>query len=308
MTLDILLATYQSESFLAAQLDSLFAQECNNFRILARDGGSADNTMAILHEYEEKYPGRLCLLQGSRSGVVENFGELLRNSNAELIMFCDHDDVWMPDKITRTLQSYRRLETKYGTETPLLVFTDAVVVDSKLQIMAPSSFHFQNLDPNRLTLQQLLLQNVPSGNTMLFNRALRKLALPIPPEAAMHDHWIALVACLFGKIEYLPTSTLYYRQHTANFRGAFGFSARGLLKKVCLGRGVNHERLLRCVNQGAALYDRYGDSLPAIQRTLLKEFSRLPHVNFAERRKIIIACGIWKNGLIRNLGMLLWGL
>ena len=32
----------------------------------------------------------------------------------------------------------------------------------------------------------------------------------------MHDWWLALVGC-FGKIDFLPESTVYYRQHGKMF-------------------------------------------------------------------------------------------
>ena len=55
-TIDILLATYNGEQFLAQQLDSLLAQTIRNFRILVRDDGSTDSTKKILKEYQNKFP------------------------------------------------------------------------------------------------------------------------------------------------------------------------------------------------------------------------------------------------------------
>ena len=55
-TIDILLATYNGEQFLAQQVDSLLAQTIRNFRILVRDDGSTDSTKKILKEYQNKFP------------------------------------------------------------------------------------------------------------------------------------------------------------------------------------------------------------------------------------------------------------
>jgi glycosyltransferase involved in cell wall biosynthesis len=45
----VLLATYNGEKFLRQQIDSLFEQTYPNVTIIARDDGSKDNTLAILH-------------------------------------------------------------------------------------------------------------------------------------------------------------------------------------------------------------------------------------------------------------------
>jgi len=44
--IDILLATYNGEAFLKKQIDSLLAQEFEDWRLLVRDDGSSDRTAA----------------------------------------------------------------------------------------------------------------------------------------------------------------------------------------------------------------------------------------------------------------------
>ena len=46
--IDILLSTYNGEKYLSEQLDSLFSQSYNDFRIIVRDDGSSDKTKDIL--------------------------------------------------------------------------------------------------------------------------------------------------------------------------------------------------------------------------------------------------------------------
>ena len=51
---DILLATYNGEKYLEAQLDSILEQTYNNFRLIISDDCSNDNTKKILERYEKK--------------------------------------------------------------------------------------------------------------------------------------------------------------------------------------------------------------------------------------------------------------
>src|SRR5690606_13737176 len=149
------------------------------------------------------------------------FARLLGASTADYIMFCDQDDVWLPGKVTLTLAKMQELEAACGAETFLLVHTDLRIVDENLNLVADSGHRYQQIDPDRgNTLGRLLVQNIATGCTIMVNRALRDLALPIPGAALMHDHWLSLVSACFGKIAYLPEPTLLYRQHSGNKVGA----------------------------------------------------------------------------------------
>ena len=55
---EVLLATYNGERFLREQVDSILGQSYADVRVTARDDGSADGTVAILEEYERRFPGR----------------------------------------------------------------------------------------------------------------------------------------------------------------------------------------------------------------------------------------------------------
>ena len=52
----ILLATYNGEKYLPAQLDSLFSQTDSDWALYVHDDGSNDATCDILSRYREKYP------------------------------------------------------------------------------------------------------------------------------------------------------------------------------------------------------------------------------------------------------------
>ena len=323
MQLQILLATYNSERFLREQLDSILQQDCQDFQLLIRDGGSTDSTLSIVQEYQTRSPEKIRLIGQERALALENFSALLQHVDADLIMFADHDDVWMPDKIShlimfadhddvwmpdkisRSLKAYRELEHKYGTQTPLMVFTDTKVVDVELNEIAPSMIRYQHLAPYDLKLSRLLVQNVPNGNTMLFNRALAELARPIPPSAVMHDHWITLVAVLFGKIAFLDEPTLLYRQSGSNVYGAFHYTPLAFLRKALDGPGRIRKRFYQNVTQGKALLERFHDQLPPPEQEILEAFASLDSMSFLRRRRCILKHRIYKSGLLRNLGMLL---
>jgi hypothetical protein len=54
----------------------------------------------------------------------------------------------------------------------------------------------------------------------MINRKVKEIVLPIHPNAPMHDYWIALKVARVGKIVYLNSSEVLYRQHFKNEIGA----------------------------------------------------------------------------------------
>jgi glycosyltransferase involved in cell wall biosynthesis len=72
---DILMATYNGASALPAQLASLVAQTHKNWRLIVRDDGSTDNTLAVLYEFSRQNPGKVLLINDALGnlGALRNF-------------------------------------------------------------------------------------------------------------------------------------------------------------------------------------------------------------------------------------------
>ena len=204
----ILLTTYNGARYLKQQIDSLLNQTYKNFEIIARDDGSSDNSFEILMSYDIK-----TLESIKNIGAKGSFGTLLeyavQNSDSEYFMFCDQDDVWENDKIEKTFTKMLEME-KSNPGTPLLAHTDLKVVDERLVSIADSFWKYQNIDPKKDSLNRLLMQNTITGCTMMINRKLAELALPVPKECIMHDWWIGLVASVFGRIDVIKVSSKIY--------------------------------------------------------------------------------------------------
>ncbi|HEY4011335.1 MAG TPA: glycosyltransferase family 2 protein [Acidobacteriaceae bacterium] len=220
--IQVLLATFNGERFLREQIDSILCQTYPAVQVLASDDGSRDATPEILREYATRFPETVQLLHGTPTGSAKsNFRRLMQASTAPYIAFADQDDVWLPQKLATELQAVHGLEQHHGASMPLLVFSDLEVVTAELRPMASSLWQRQQLQPANIhRFPRLLMQNVVTGCTMLANRSLLELAQDIPEEAAMHDWWIALVACAFGHAEYLEDKLVRYRQHSTNVLGA----------------------------------------------------------------------------------------
>lgn len=302
----ILMATYNGGAFIEAQLDSLRAQSYADWQLWVRDDGSSDDTVEKVRRYAA-LDTRVHLLEGDpvRLGAARSFSALLERFAAKsaYLMFCDQDDVWLPDKIALTLAKMRELEMRFGKQTPILVHTDLSVVDRKLNVLDSSFWHYQWLNPEIKSLNRLLAQNNVTGCTMMVNRSLAMLASPVPERAIMHDWWLALVAAAFGRIGHVARATMLYRQHGGNDTGAKRYGLAHVLHQMRGGMRKG-DSLLKTQRQSDALLERYAATLDPAQYFLVEKFAGLAQENYFMKRWLVCRLGVFKHGLLRNLGML----
>jgi len=221
--IDIVLATYNGERFLAEQIRSIqnnIGYEKLVSQLLVVDDGSTDETFSIveaLSQHDEKI--KWLPNTSNKHGASNNFSFGLAQTKSPYIMLSDQDDIWLPEKIEVSIDKIRQLEKEFGA-VPLLVFSDKEIVDEKLQSISPSYFKLKDIAKDwYIKLEQLCQQNVASGCTMIFNRALLTKAMPIPEQAYMHDWWLALVANKCGKLALIDKALIKYRQHDNNSIG-----------------------------------------------------------------------------------------
>lgn len=299
----IIMAVYNGEDYLAEQIDSLLNNSCQNFTLHIFNDHSQDRSEIIIDEYAGKYPDKIFAHHHSENhGVIRNFLEGTQIMNADYYMFCDQDDVWMPDKIKRSLEAMEQLEASVGDQ-PCIVFGDAKMVGRDLQELAPSFQQQSGYRTDALDPAHILMENKLNGCTILFNRSLQQLLTVFPPEIRMHDWWIALIGSFFGKIYYLDQPLLLYRQHEKNVVGGSNFISYIQNRLSHLRR--QRKTLYDTCAQAAAFGKVYQDKLSAEQQKLIQAFATLPKTNWFARRYRILHYHFLKSGLIRNIGVLL---
>lgn len=310
-SVDILMATYNGELFVEEQIDSILHQTHQNFHLIIRDDGSTDRTRLLIKQKAQQFPEKIRFIDSQeRFGVVGNFSALMEHAKADYILFSDQDDVWLPEKVSKTLQRMQELETKYGPETALLVHTDLQVVDQNLQQIAPSFWSYSRLSPKKSgELPRMLMQNVVTGCTIMINKPLLLLATPVPSGVIMHDWWIGLVASALGKMDCIDEPTILYRQHAKNQVGAKNKSILSLIVRVLRLPNEEAERakaiLLGLHKQGSIFLEVFEKRLGLSEQYVVKEFLKLEPEKFFHNAMLIHKNGFYKNGLSKNLLLIL---
>lgn len=221
----VALSTFNGAKHVTAQIASIRGQTFDRWRLLVRDDGSTDGTVALVEAAARADPRIELVRDGlGNLGPAGSYGVLLERAAAEgapRVALCDQDDVWRADKLARGLALMAAREAELGDGVPLLVHSDLTVVDAGLGVIHSSFVQYQGVRPVAdRPLRKLLVQNFVTGCTALVNRALLDAAVPVPRRVIMHDWWLALCAAALGEVLYLPEATVLYRQHGANTLGS----------------------------------------------------------------------------------------
>lgn len=213
----ILLATYNGEKFLIEQLNSIINQSYEDWTLYIHDDGSSDGTIAIINQYCDQYENIIYLPDLIvHRGAAQSFMWLLEQVNADYYMFCDQDDVWLPYKIEKT---YIAMQEK-PVDSPVLIFSDLVVVDSDLNIINKSFWFYSKLEKLVNNSNYLKVLNYVTGCTMMINEKAKLVSLRNKC-MCMHDSWIAMcVLANKGVIYPINEKMTLYKQHEKNVLGA----------------------------------------------------------------------------------------
>ena len=98
----VIIPTYNRGWVLREAVDSVLAQDFEDFELIVVDDGSTDNTREIL----ETYHNDIIVLSQNNRGVsaARNWG--IARSCAPLIAFLDSDDLWKPQKLSRQIDFF----------------------------------------------------------------------------------------------------------------------------------------------------------------------------------------------------------
>lgn len=278
----VLLSTFNGEQFLREQLDSLLDQQGVAASIIVRDDGSSDGTRQILQFYSDRN-GNFHVHLGKNLGVVASFFELMRlaaASDATHFALCDQDDVWLPQKLSEALRNI-------GLESsvPQLYCSAVRYVDESLRDLGSSR------TDQLPSFGNALVENIATGCTVVFNRALLDVVNSVPPQRAlMHDWWLYMVASAFGSVAFDPQSWILYRQHGRNVIGGSASIARMMLVRL-RRMTVRREGIFRCSDQAKEFLRAFGERCRASDRQLLEEMlavrgSVLGRIRFAFAGKV----------------------
>jgi glycosyltransferase involved in cell wall biosynthesis len=229
----VLLSSFNGETYIEEQVDSILRQQGVRVSLLVRDDGSSDNTMGILQRLTQEHTN-MSLSSGDNVGVANSFFTLMKIADAvisnqpDYFALADQDDVWLPEKLSRAVQALNNHNGQSSQHRDMQMYCSAVeYVDENLRHLQNSP----NYSPEKIGFGNALVQNCAPGCTIVLNKAaLSQLVSQLPAVCVMHDWWIYLVMSAFGQVIYDARPSLQYRQHSRNVMGV-AHSASGQFRR-----------------------------------------------------------------------------
>jgi len=265
----VLMSTHNGEDFVAEQVESLRTQTvAERMHLIIRDDGSTDATLAVLESLPLE-PLTLQIMSGTNLGPRDSFAAAAGAvpANARTIMFCDQDDVWLPDKV----EAAARVIEAADEDVPTLYCGRSIITDAHLQAVG-----ITDDAPRGPSFRNALFQNIAPGHTMAVNvRLLHLFGQTINPDAIMHDWWLYCLAAGLGTVVFDPEPHAYYRLHGAN---QIGYQATRLQRAWSgVKRLVSEDRTV-LTSQAAALSRAIGPDLDDGDRATLAAFLDQDHL------------------------------
>lgn len=209
-TTSIAMASYNGESYIRAQINSLINQSHAFDELIIVDDCSTDTTRDIINSFSDDK--RIKLIKNNiNKGVIFSFEKALKNCSGDFILLCDQDDYWFENKIEVLITNI----SKYS-----LIYSNVYLLGDSIK---DKRLSFKSLNPifsidsnNKEFHRHLIFNSFVLGCSVMFKKEVLELALPILKSERNHDWWLVLCASVQNGVKYINEPLMHYRIHSNN--------------------------------------------------------------------------------------------
>lgn len=239
---DILIATYNTKiEYLKKQIDSIINQTYKNINIIISDDNSSNEQVKeTLKKYKEKDKRITLYLQEENKGYIKNFEFLLQQSDAEYIMFSDHDDIWYPEKVEKSLQVLKDKKVD-------LVYCNAHQINENDEIIKQDYFKYKNMPLIDGKSKLAITRYIGIGCSQIFTKKIKEKMLPYTDKVIAQDWLASFLANEGNGMSYIDEKLFGYRLHNTNVFGGRNLSQN--LERWKKEYGTNYKSFLKYRNE-----------------------------------------------------------
>ena len=208
--ISIAMATYNGETFIREQLDSILAQTEKDIEIVICDDASTDSTPKILDEYARK-DSRIRVFKNQKNlGYRDNFNKAVSLCKGDFVAFSDQDDLWLEN----------HLEALHKAIGNNLVCGGRTVRcrenGTTLKELSPTPYQSECLTSQKdRFIYQCYAFNLYQGASQLISREAVDRFFPIEPSEYAHDWSLAANAIGENRFVYIDTVITKWRKHSS---------------------------------------------------------------------------------------------
>ncbi|MDP5132519.1 MAG: glycosyltransferase [Paraglaciecola sp.] len=205
----VLVPVFNGTKYLENTINTLLAQDYENFEILLINDGSTDSSAKLVDKLAAEHTN-IRAFHKPNGGVAaaRNFG--IARAEGELIAFCDQDDLWFPNKLSKQVPLF--LDEKVG-----LVFCGAVI---DYEFLHTQKNQYLSTDFRGNVFERLIQENFIICCTAIARKSLLIETQAFDAERGLMgvDDWLAwLKLALVSELDFVPEHLATYVLHGNNY-------------------------------------------------------------------------------------------
>lgn len=115
MVISVVISTFNSGNTLRDTLESVLRQGYRDVEVIVVDGGSSDNTMEIVREYEGRFEGRLRWISEPDRGLYDAMNKGIALATGDVVGILNSDDFYTSDDVLeRVAREIDGVDAVYG--------------------------------------------------------------------------------------------------------------------------------------------------------------------------------------------------
>lgn len=220
MYVDVIIPIYNSEKFIGEALESVLMQDRSllaQIRII--DDGSVDQSLAVIREYQNRYPDLITVhSRGFNDGVIRCRREGIEFATAEFVTFLDSDDQWTDaNKLAIMVQFMSDYPEVAYCGHSLEIITDKAAEYGQLPYKSVKIFPDMMGEFHSASVinKYQFLKRFGHGfhvNALLGRREIfRKIVSPDFDYIRNQDAFFNILAAEYGEVGYIPRLMANYR-------------------------------------------------------------------------------------------------
>ncbi len=218
------MTTYNGESYVVEQLESIREQSMLPDELVIIDDGSSDATLRLIEEFAANAPFDVQVYCNKRNlGITRNFEKSLSLTKGDVVFLCDQDDYWLPNKISTILAAQNE---SMGINVFIndALYADSALTPDKTSVLEKAEAFTGTADSHI------------AGCCTAMSRAFLEFILPFPKgNCPQHDVYIHRWANLIETRVVIPEVLQYWRIHDEG-HSVSELKEPGLISNFNIGR------------------------------------------------------------------------
>lgn len=241
----VVLASYNGETYIEEQLQSIYEQSRKPDEVLIRDDGSTDNTVQICRNFIELHNLKHWNISVNRPtlGYVDNFLSGIRKAKGDIIFLCDQDDIWLPERIAV-------MEGIMQNNTSILSLTSTFSrINANGKLLQRHVKHPYRIPgkPRKISAEEFLKFHTYLGMSMAIRKSLSNLVSTANENYISHDILLNLYAA--------DAEGLYHLDQVLTIRRSYSDSTSNRRIQLELDSSFNGNKRLQTLSRKIILFD-----------------------------------------------------